>query len=349
MRAQEGSYYRNLKAMYASKDPAIMAEVRAANEALLRVKATPGNVHTDQALTNLSVKYENSAYIGLKLMPFLPTGGNLSGIFYKYDKRTRFAYPDDEIGARGSPNELNHAYTTDTYSLKGYGYKEYVDNLTIKNQTAPLNEMADLQNNLAEAIAFRRELRIATVLTTAGNYSGNTTAIAAGSAWNSAGGGDPIGDIQTARAGLWNGSGNTKLVGFTTLAVFNVLSRHPNILDLFKYGGTAPGLATAEMLGKFFGLDELWIAESRKDTANEGQTASYSRIWSDVFGIVRVANTPSIRSASFGYTFHSDPFVEQWYDPSVGTIGGWYGRQSVLEDHKVVAGDTGWLLTGPLV
>jgi hypothetical protein len=344
----ETPYIQRLKALIRSRDPKHVALVKAVNAELCRHKTLSGQVHFNTALTNVSVQYANGLYIGTKLLPVVDVP-HKSNSYFVYDKRSRLAYPDDELGARGSPNELNENRKTDTYSAKGYGYKEWVDGETLANQDAPLDEMVDATANLAEGIAFREELRIAAVMTTLANYGSNTIALAAGSRWDSSSGGDPIGAIQNATFNLWTGRGASKVIGFTSLNVMNVLSRHPAILDLFKYGGTAPGLATSAMIAKFFGLDDILVSDARKDTANEAQTASYARIWPDVFGVVRVATTPSLRSVSFGYTFRWKGIqTNDWFDPSLGTMGGYYLKSAVNEDHKVVAGDSGFLITTPV-
>jgi len=274
----------------------------------------------------------------------------LSGLFFTYDKRSRLGYPDDLIGPRGSANEIADSRTTDTYSTKSYAYKNYVDQMTLDNQDAPLDEMVDLTESLAEAMAFREEKRIAAVVTNASNYaSSNKVTLGASAQWDSSGGGNPVSDIMTARAALWGGSGPGKIIAWSSLEVFNILARHPLILDLFKYGGTAPGLATPGMLAKFFGIDEYLIGEAREDTANQGQTASYGRLWGKYFGLARVADRPSIRTAAFGYTFRNGPMAtDQWFDVSVGKRGGYYARTSVSEDHKIVAADTAYLISAPI-
>lgn len=342
-------YITALKATSSSRDPKIVAAVKASNAAMREKFLTPGQVHVDSALSNVSVQYANEEYIGEELMPVVQVP-RLSDVYFKYDKRNRLAYPDDYMGARSSANEINESRSTDSYSCRPYGFKSYVDALTLANQDAPLNEMIDLVASVAEGIAFRRELRIASVLTTSGNYATtNTTAIGASSRWDTAGGGNPIKDIQNGIAAIWTGRGPSKKVGFCDLDTWNVLSRHPAILDLFKYNGSSPGLATPQMLASWFDLDELLIAKARKDTANEGQTASYSRIWPNCFGIVRVATNPGLRNASFGYTFRfGQVSTTEWFDQSLGTDGGYYARVATKEDHKVVANDTGYLITTPI-
>lgn len=339
----------NLNEILSSPEPRHKEMIRKANEGLARLKLlTPGQVHHDSTLSNVSIQYKNEEYIGLELMPVVSVN-KLSDYFYKYDKRSRLAAPDDAIGARGEANEIEDKRSDDTYSCRAYALKNYVDALTLANQDAPLNEMVDLVESISELIDFREEVRIASILTTGANFGSNTTGISAGSRWDTAGGGNPIKDMQDAIKNIWMGRGPSELVGYCSLDVWNVLSRHPAILDLFKYNGSSPGLATPEMLAKFIGISRILVGKARKDTANEGASASYTRIWSDVFGIVRVAKNPSTRTAAFGYTFRMGPKrTDEWFDPSKGTEGGYYARVSLKEDHKVVAADTGFLLTTPI-
>lgn len=340
------TFVSNLKALSYSADPKHKALVKAANEELCRLRhLSPGAVHNNSTLANVSIQYANEDFIGEQLMPPV-TVAKLSDIYYIYDKRNRLAYPDDSMGARSSANEVIESRSTATYSCVPRALKNYVDALTVANQDAPLNEMIDLVQAVAEGIAFKREQRIATILTTGSNFSGNTAAIGAANRWDTAGGGNPIKDIQDAIAAMWNGRGPGRKIAYCSLAVWNVLSRHPAILDLFKYNGSSPGLATPNMVATFMGLDGLLVGKAWNDTANDGQTAVYARMWTDVFGIVRVATNPGIRNASFGYTFRNGQVMtDEWYDQSLGTQGGWFGRVSTHEDHKVVAPDTGYLLT----
>jgi hypothetical protein len=339
----------NLHAIARSTDPKHVEMVRRANEGLLRTKLLgPGAVHHDSTLSSLSIQYKNEEFIGTQLMP-IANVGKMSDYYYIYDKRNRLAYPDDAIGARGEANEIYESRSDDTYSCKSYGYKNFVDALTLANQDAPLDEMIDLVESVNEGVDFREEKRIATVLTTSGNFGSNTTAISAGSRWNTTDGGNPIKDIQDAMAAVWMGRGPTVLKAYCSLDVWNVLSRHPAVLDLFKFNGSSPGLATPKMLAGFLGLDEVLVGKARKDTANDGASASYGRLWSNVFGIVRVAQRPSIRIGAFGFTMRfGQKQTDQWFDISKGTQGGYFARVTVNEDHKVTASDTGFLITTPI-
>lgn len=285
------AYVESLKQLIEANGP----KAKAAQTAMRQKLLTPGLVHVDAALSNVSVQYANEEYIGEELMPATPVA-KLSDVFFKYDRRSRLGYPDDAMGARSSANEINENRTTDNYSCKPYGLKNYIDALTIAAEDAPLNEMLDLVAATAEGIAFKREIRLSKLLSTTSNFaSTNTVSLASGVRWDSSGGGNPIADIQTARAAIWQGMGGSKVIGYCDLGTWNVLSRHPMILDLFKYTGSSPGIATPSMLAGWFDLDDILVAKGRQDTANSNQTASFSRIWPNCFGIARVA-PPGIRN-----------------------------------------------------
>jgi hypothetical protein len=306
-------------------------------------------VYSNKTLQSMSVQYANDAYIGDRLLPIINAGNQATGTYFIYDKRSRLAYPDDMLGDRGIPNEINDTRDTASFSCVDYGFSNSIAKKVVDSADAPLDEMMDLNEAINEGLAFKRELRQATILTTSGNF-GSTAAIGAASRWDSAGGGDPVADIQTAKAALWSGRGPSDVVGYCSRSVWDVLARHPRILDLFKYNGSSPGLATPTMLAGWFGMADILVGDARKDTANSGQTASYSRVWSNVFGVIRVAKRPTIRNASFGYTFRLNgaPKSYQWFDGRSGYDGRWFGKVTVSDDYKVVASDTGYLITTPI-
>jgi hypothetical protein len=312
----------------------------------LQKAITPSAVHVDTILTTLSVMYKNDEYIGERLMPGVPVSKR-SGKFFTYNKRDRFSFPDDEIGHRASPNELDENRATDNYSVTDYGYKNFLDIAAAQNQDAPLDEMVDVTEAINEGIAFRRELRILDIVGAGGSFGGNTTT--AGTDWDDTGdpGGTIIADILAADSALWQGGGPTRKIGYCGIDVWNGgIANNPKIAERFKY--VEAGLQNTTQVARMLGLDDILVSRARKDTANVGQTASYSRMMTaGIFGILRVAPRPTTRSLHFGSTFrlNNDPFTSQWTDPSIGRAGGIWSRVSVSEDHKIVAADAGYLLT----
>lgn len=313
----------------------------------LEKAVSPTAVHVDSLMSNFSLMYANDAFIGERLMPAVSVSKR-SDKYATYPKRERLGYPDDSIGHRASPNELEESRSTANYSVQDYGYKNFLDLETVQNEDAPLNEMLDVVEAINEGIAFRREKRLVTSLTTSGNYSGNTAS--AGTAWDDSSGGTIIADVLAADAALWKGPTPTMKIGFCGLTVWNTgIANNPKLTA--RFGDSRESLVTPEFFANLFGLDAVLIGRAREDTANEGQSASYARMWSaKVFGIVHVARRPTVRSAHFGSTFRmsGDPYTTEWTDPGIGKRGGIWSRVSVSEDHKIVAGDAGFLITAAI-
>lgn len=339
-------YMSSLRARFRSDKEA----KKRASADIQRLKAgigiTPSEVHSNTILSTMSLQYKNDEYIGENIMPPVMVAKR-SDAYAIYPKHERLNFPDDAMGPKGHANELNESRTTDNYSVADYGFKNFVDAEVIDNEDGAFDEMMDLTESILEGIAFKRELRIATVATTAANYAGNTITLSGSSQWDSASGGDPVKNIQDAKAATWLGRGQSELVCWSSLNVYNVLSRHPAIRDLFKY--VQSGLATPDQIAQYFGFAKYYVAAAREDTANLNQTPSYTRIWGANFGIARVAKRASLRNAAFGYTFrlNGDPVTTQWFDPNAGKKGGYWSKVATSEQHKVVAGDAAYLIASP--
>jgi hypothetical protein len=306
---------------------------------------SPSAVHVNQLLSTFSVMYANDEYIGLRLMPIVPVMKR-SDVYAVYPKRERFNYPDDQLGLRSEANEIDASRTTDNYSVKDYGLSNYLDLETLQNEDAPLNEMLDLFEAINDGIAFKEEIRIATIVQASANYGGNTAAAA--TKWDTATtGGTIVADIVGADGALWRGRTPTKKIGVTTLDNWNTcIFNNPSLTDKIKY--TQTGILSTQLVAAMFGLDDILIGRARSDTANSGQTASYSRIWStDFFAILTVAARPTVRSLHFGSTFRlrNDPVSTEWIDPKVGKQGGIRAKVALSEDHKVVAGDAAFYIS----
>jgi hypothetical protein len=336
-------------------DQAVAAELSELNAEILAVKDVTGGpaaVHQDTVLGQLSVMYQNDEFIGGRIMPDIFTQGMLSGVYFNYDKRDRLAYPDDSMKDRTDPNELNQNRSKSTYALQPRSLIELLDWLVVQNQSAPLNEIIDLTANVLNGMEFNKEMRIAEAVQTAGNYGGNTTAIAAADRWDTGAGGDPAGVVDAAKAACWGGSGPGKWVGVASLPLHNILKRHPRILDSFKYSAASlggPKFATRQMIAEYFELDEYLVGSARKDTANVGQTAAYSRIWGNSFSINRVSASPSLRNAVWGYTLKDMPARQElFWLADKGHSGMYKSRCSYSDQQLVIAPTAGYLITTPI-
>jgi hypothetical protein len=337
-------YYANLQRVV--NDPSHSKDLE---EAGLAVKnLTPGNTTTTQVLQNLSVMYANDEFIGNRLMPEvpIPVSKGLSFAYWLYEKRLKFQRPVTTIGTDGAVNQVSENVSQTTGSLSKRALQEYIDAWDQEMWDTLVADLIDPTMNVLDLLALDREIAQATLLCTSGNYAATGSPTVT---WNSATGGDPGKDVDAIKSSIWRGTQQTSLVAFTSWDVHRVLKRHPVILDTFKYGGNSPMQATREMLAEYFEVDDYLVGLPSYDSANDGQSAaSYAKIWSDVFGVVRVATRPSRRSAHFASTFVQAPTQQTWFDPKAGGKGGFFTKVADAHLEKVICSDCGYLLTSVL-
>lgn len=362
------AWMENVRDLAESGDPRAVRAYERANrffrQHIPSVRAaipSSSTVHTDTTISNLSIMYGNDDYIGEMLAPAVPTSKK-SDLIRTYNKVDRFQAPPDgvdEVGDYGEATEVEDGRSTTTYACIARATKKKIAASTIANQDAPLDEMLDLAEQVAEARAFARELRLASVFTTAGNYAtGNKSTLTGDDQWNSNAGGNPIKDMQTADAALWRGMGPSVTRAACGLDEYHVLSRHADIVGLYIYNGSTPGLASPSMIATLMDWDDLLVGRARKNTAVEGQTASYSRIWSGYFIVARVMQRPSLRNVAFASNFrwtapgmpgsNGGIVTKQWYEPHRGFGGTYWHEQGDAEHCLVLASDAGYLFTSPI-
>jgi len=316
-------------------------------------------------LNNLSVKYAAGQFIGLELMP-LSRVDQQSGEYFVHDERQALTeHETDGTGDAGQANETDMAVSKAPYATKPSDETQFLGLSTLLNSQEGVITALDLVENVNEVMAMKREIKIRNALTTAANYpTGNKTTLLAGARWDDANG-KPVRDIQNGMAAMWSGRGASRVVAAMNTEVWNVLSSHPDMLQMLSISDR--GLVSPEQFVNFFGLDGILVSDARIQTAAKGQTASYSRLWGNFFVLARVSTTPQMRNAAFGYTLRWMPsqvpgmvagvpgfmagqgvFAMQWYDPKKGAFGSLYYKRSHFEDIKIVAPKTGYLITTPI-
>lgn len=302
------------------------------------------DVHASTFMSNMAIKYANEELISDELIPMVPVE-HLSDQYPIYSKRDMLAVPDDSMKGRSSPNEVFDTITPGNYVCEARGLKKQLEKKTVDNQDQIFDRMLNLTEQVSRDIAFAREKRGMTLLTTTGSYGSNTAAVAVGDRWDTNSGGDPITLIRTVKEEVWRGNADSSLIGFCPLSVYIKLSTNPVVLDVLKY--TSGGIPPRAILAALLELDDIMVAKAWEDTANEGQTQSIARmVTTNCFGIVRVAKAPSKDNVSFAYNFRFKGQINNlsWYKAEDGTRGTYWHQQTVDEKQSIVAADAAYLL-----
>jgi hypothetical protein len=329
-----------------SEDREILAEWVAENERYRQLSLTPGMVQQSTLLTNLSIAYRNDEYIGTRVMPVVSTGEKLTASYYKKPLENMGQAPDDEIGTSGTVKSVNEKLTTVPVALTRRALKEEIDAWTDDAADAPARELIEPTVLVADSMELVREQRIAGITGNSANYGSNTVALTSTDRWNDDSGGDPAGVVDAAKDALFPGMGPGMTIGVTNNLVYNVLRSNPVILEAYKY--TKGGRVSRAQLADYFELDDILIGRARQNTANEGQTPSWSRIWPSVFAVLRVAKNPGRKNATFGVTFQSNSMLSTWFVPGDGGRGMYVTQQAYADVSVVTAVEAGFLITTPI-
>jgi hypothetical protein len=309
-------------------------------------------VHVDAILTNASIAYIQSAdnFIATKVFPIVPVDKQ-SDLYFKYTKEDWFR-DDAQVRADGTEAATSgYGLTTDNYFAYVYAIKKAVGDQTMANFDSPLDPLRDAAKFTAQLILNRLENQFVSDFIKTGVWGTDYTGVAGSPSagefkqWSDLANSDPIQDVEAGKAQILSTTGfeaNKLVLGYD---VYKTLRNHPDIIDRVKYtGNQVPDTA---YLAQLFGVDEVLVAKAVKNTANEGQSGSFSFSFGKSALLVHSAPAPSVLTPSAGYCF-------QWRGVSEGlglTVGtkqyrleqnaATYIESQIAFANKIVAPDLG--------
>ena len=265
---------------------------------------TTSEVHVDQALTNISLAYaqETNTFIADRVFNKVSVDklSNKYHVFTKSDYLRGVA----EMRAPGSPTAgANFTLSQDTYSCDQFGVHMDVDDLVARNSDEGVNILTSAAQYVTEKLLQKRDQEFAAAAFTTSTWTGSSTGgdITPGTLW-SASGGTPIKDIQTQQDAVYSKTGRKPNVLVLGRDVYTALRDSEDVLDRVKF--SERGIVTTDLLASLFDVDEVMIASSIVNSANEGATASFSYIFDpdDALLVYRPQN-PGLMTPAGGYMF----------------------------------------------
>ena len=309
-------------------------------------------VHVDRPLSQFALTYQNHKLIADSLAPIALVEDN-SDLYFVRPIANKIRAQSPKIGLLDVAPEIETNVTTNSYKCQNYGYIAKTAVQSEKAADVPLNIKQDAAMDCTDQLWLAREVRVASLLTTSGNYaSANVQTLVGGTQWNAAtGAGDIFGNFETA-LGLVQPAPNSKLVAWMGYAVWQQIKNHPAVLDRVKFGGNNanPALTRMQALAEVIEVDEVVVGKAWQIATNPGQANAQTRVWGKHAGIVAVPQYPSTRSLGFAQTFRwnqvgpSGVAIQTWYEPAPGLLG--VNKYKVVHsDHEVIpANDAGSLI-----
>lgn len=310
---------------------------------------TRASVYIDKALSTFASAYSNGALLADAASPIIPTAQS-SGKYFSFSRKDASTIRSDLMAPDAEANRSSYDITNAAFTCLDYGLKDVIDNDTINQADPPLSVMTDSVDNLMLRLMLSREDRVATQLHTTGSYAAANTSAAANK-WDDETNGTPLADLHAMIAALAPGApGRTRLVLFLGLEAWQALARHPDM----RGGGALRPVVTRQEAASLVGIDEILVSDAQKNTANEGQAASYTRIWDTTKAVLLRLPTgaPQRRQAMFCGTFRYNRLgsrrgvtVRRWEEPKFGVNGSQAVQVGFSDDEVVVQNDMGYLLT----
>jgi hypothetical protein len=316
---------------------------------------TPGQVHIDQPLTNLTIAYMQSTegFVADKVFPNVPVSKKTDK-YYIYDRANwNRTGQVKTMGPRTRPERVGMSLSQDSYSIDVLGLATDFDFETLANEDTSLNiraagaSMLTMQQMIDRERKWATEFFAASVWTT--EYQGvanadNDTAVEV-TQWDDYTNSTPIVDVTTAVTTMMLTSGgfkpNTMVV---TRDVHDVLVNHPDILARMNGGATVTNtaLVTDAKLAEIFKVSKFLVMDAIQNTSAEGVAEVNSFVATKKAALYYAAPAAGLMMPSAGYNFTwSDLDNASGYGVTIKSYSGEYlAIEGIAEElHAILAYD----------
>jgi hypothetical protein len=306
----------------------------------------PKDLHIDQLLSNFSVQYKNETHLWRDVLPVVGVNKR-SDKFVKYNKPDTYRVADDRVGVKGLPNEIDWTISTDNYSVKDHALADWMAQEEAENADTPISAEIDTIENINRGLDLAQENRAAALLFAAANYpTGNKVQLSGTSQWSGTADA-PIVDVQTAVETCFMRA-NTLVFGLDAWLVFR---RLPEIVEAIRSvapqsNAASSGMVSSPEVASLFEVERVLIGRARKNTAKQGQTATYARVWGKHMAALHLApGTVGIKTNTFAKTFvEQDRLSFREFDGKRGVKGAHFFKVAWNSDEKIVSSDLGYFI-----
>lgn len=276
------------------------------------MQPTPGDVHVNTPLTNVSVAFiqKQENFIAARVFPNIPVAKQ-SDLYFTYD---RGMFNRDEMKERAPGTESQGTgwsiNADQNYFCRTWALHHDIPDPVRANADAAINLDREATIFLTTKALIRREKFFVDRFFKTGlwtfDYDGVASAPSGNNKlqWNDAAS-DPIAEVKTAKRLILQSTGfepNKLVLG---RAVWDVLSEHPDVIDRIKYGQTpgAPAMVTRQAVASLMEIESIEVSNAIENTASEGLATAHSFVAGRHALLCYTAPTPGLMTPTAGYTF----------------------------------------------
>jgi hypothetical protein len=213
----------------------------------------------------------------------------------------------------GAVPEVNPGIANATYNTVNYALGGFLPTEVQSNADAPLRPFAKMTQIIVDGIRLEREYRVASLLTTSGNWNSNLVqTIAAGAQWDGGAAADPLYVLHKAIEQSYM-EDNLRIICSTQL--LHDFLRSPAIQKYFQFKDSVAGVPSAQAVADTLGLPPIYAAQMKYIT---GGALNY--VWGSSVVLVRVPKeTPPTSQMEVGTSY-----TMRWNggDAPDGTVSG---------------------------
>ena len=300
-------------------------------------RPTRRQVHINAPLSQVSIAYKNSFYIAEEVFPIL-TVQKQSDLYFTWDKEAWFRLRAGTRAPGDPAPEVDYGVSTASYIAVNYSLAKGVPDEIEANADEPIRPLVTATNFVTDGLMLSCEDRVATLVTASGNWA---TASNPGTKWD-VDSSDAWGDIDNLVHEVEGQIGRLVNTCVISRNAWQALRNHPDIVDRVKHTREGGRIEPTDFMG-WFGFDKVLIGRARKDTSEEGQTASMTDVWGDMLWVGYVPNSAAIEEPAAGYGF-------RWQQRQISNYRQDERHRNLIEgeewmDEKITASDAGGIMS----
>jgi len=242
-------------------------------------------------------------FIGPRVMPVIEAA-EAAGTFGKLRIEDLLQARDTARAPHSGYSRQAYQFTTASFATVEHGAEEVVDDNESRRYRQYFDAELIAANRARDAVLRNAEIRIANLLFNAATFTPDNVT----NEWDDLVNGTPITDVETGIQAVYDATGIWPNALVINRKVFRNLRNSAQVVERIKYSGRDGVKAdeiTASMLGELFGLDQVIVSGASKNTANQGQSAALSPIWSDEYAmIIRISESQDLSDPCIGRTVH---------------------------------------------
>ena len=284
------------------------------------VQPSPGDVHVNRPLTNISIAYmqDSDSFIADRAFPSIPVMKQ-SDAYFQLDRDAWLRSMMEERAPATEASAATYMISTDTYFAKRYALAHDIADEVRVNADQPLSLDMNATQFLTQQAMIQRETFFQSSFLKDSVWTlgadGAASATAAASVdwsdstnnkvihWNAANS-VPIYDVKEWKRAVQERTGFRPNVMLMGRKVFDRLTEHEDVIERLNRGQTVgPAQANKDDLMRLFELEDILIMDAIQNTSIIGKAAAYSFVNETDALLLYRPRSPGLLVPSAGYMF----------------------------------------------